>query len=259
MDAFYEAVDDGVFASTELTRGPWDEGAQHAGPPAALLGYAIEHRADARPDMRVARIAYHIARPVPIAPLTVTTRVVRAGRSTEVVAADLAAGGKVLMSAEAVLIRAADGVAPAVTLPLTVPSPDDLEATLTPFRFAVGYHTAMETRYAIGSFTAPGPASVWFRMRFPLVAGEPIDPLSRVLTAADSGNGVSQVLDIRAHIFMNPDLTVHLVRYPTGEWVCLDAVTTIDPSGIGLADTQLSDVRGPIGRGSQSLYITPRH
>ncbi len=36
-DAFY--VPDGeLLASTELTRGPWDPGSQHAGPPAALLG-----------------------------------------------------------------------------------------------------------------------------------------------------------------------------------------------------------------------------
>ncbi len=257
--SFYEDLGDGLFGSTELTRGPWDENAQHAGPPAALLGYAIEHRTGARTDMRVARIAYQIARPVPIAPITVTTRVVRAGRGTEVVAADLAADGRILMSAEALLIRVADAAAPRVALPLTVTPPEEVESTLTPFRFAVGYHTAMETRYAVGSFAVPGPARVWFRMRCLLVAGAPIDPLSRVLTAADSGNGVSHVLDIGTHIFTNPDLTVHLVRYPVGEWVCLDAVTTIEPDGIGLADTQLSDAGGPIGRGSQSLYVTPRN
>jgi hypothetical protein len=263
-ESFYRAVSDGVYASTAATRGPWDENAQHAGPPAALLGHAIEHRDGARPDMRVARIAFIIARPVPIAPVRVTTAVVRSGRGTEVIEASLTvvgddgASGPAVMRAEAVLIRVAPDSAPEFTAPLSVQPPDDVPETLTRFRFDVGYHTSMETRYAIGSFMESGPATVWFRMRCPLVAGRPIDPLSRVLTAADSGNGVSQVLDIRRHLFVNADLTVHLHRYPATEWVCLDAVTYIDKGGIGLADTALYDVDGPIGRGSQSLFVLPR-
>ena len=30
------------YVATEATRGPWDPGAQHAGPPAALIGREIE-------------------------------------------------------------------------------------------------------------------------------------------------------------------------------------------------------------------------
>ena len=53
-EAFYERDGD-RFASTELTRGPWDPSSQHAGPPAALLGREIERLEDAgglpgRPD-----------------------------------------------------------------------------------------------------------------------------------------------------------------------------------------------------------------
>jgi hypothetical protein len=39
--SFYEPDGD-VYVATELTRGPWDPGAQHAGPPAALIGREIE-------------------------------------------------------------------------------------------------------------------------------------------------------------------------------------------------------------------------
>ena len=91
----------------------------------------------------------------------------------------------------------------------------------------------------------------------PVVAGEPISPLTRVLAAADSGNGISNVLDFDTHLFVNPDLTVYLHRYPAGEWVALDAHTTLG-GGIGVADTVLSDERGPIGRGVQSLFIAER-
>ena len=61
--------------------------------------------------------------------------------------------------------------------------------------------------------------------------------------------------DVCNPIGINPELTVHLYRYPTTEWVCLEAATCIDSDGIGLAYTKLHDEKGPIGRGSQSLYV----
>ena len=114
---------------------------------------------------------------------------------------------------------------------------------------AVGYHSAMEYRFAEGGFIEPGPAQAWMRMRHPLVAGEVPTPLQRVLTAADSGNGVSSTLDWSRYLFINVDLSVHLVRLPHGEWVGLDAITIPEPTGIGITDTALFDERGPLGTG----------
>src|ERR1044072_7569002 len=82
----------GRFVSTELTRGPWDPGAQHAGPPAALIARELERcpSPTGHTEWQVGRITYEILRPVPIAPLTVTVEVVRPGRSVELVEASLA-------------------------------------------------------------------------------------------------------------------------------------------------------------------------
>lgn len=79
-----------------------------------------------------------------------------------------------------------------------------------------------------------------------------------MLVAADSGNGISWVLPFDTHLFVNTELTVHLVRMPEGERVCLDARTRIGAEGIGLAESVLWDERGWIGRGAQSLLITRR-
>src|SRR5437763_15088540 len=106
--AFYTAVAADRFVSSGYTRGPWDAAAQHAGPPAALLGRAVE--ATARPGMRVARMTFDIARPVPIAELTVTTSVLREGRSVMVVEAAI----EPYMRGTAVLIRTDVGAAPDV-------------------------------------------------------------------------------------------------------------------------------------------------
>lgn len=258
--AFYERTDVDRYAPTAFTRGPWDAASQHAGPPAALLGRAVEKRADGREDMRLARITYEILRPVPIGSLEVSVEVLRAGRGTEMLEASLTPeGGEAVMRARALRIRQSEAPVPEVVEgPLVLPWQESAELPFFDVPWEVGYHTAMEMRFAAGSFAERGPATCWMRPKLPLVAGEETGALERVLVAADSGNGVSSALDFRTHVFVNPDLTVHLHRHPVGEWVCLDARTSIDAAGIGTADTALHDEKGPIGRGVQSLFVAPR-
>ncbi|MFJ3883399.1 thioesterase family protein [Streptomyces sp. NPDC090077] len=259
-DGFYERLGEGRFLATEATRGPWDPGSQHAGPPAALLGRAVEERPGAREDMRIARITYEILRPVPIGELEVTTSVLRSGRGTEVVEAALApVGGAPVMLARALRIRVAAEPVPAVVPGELLPPPGEVGVTpFFPVPWETGYHSSMETRFTEGAFVEPGPGTCWMRMRVPLVAGEEVRPLDRVLVAADSGNGISAVMDFGRFVFVNGDLTVHLHRHPVGEWVCVEARTSVDAAGIGLADSRLHDEKGPIGRGAQSLYVAER-
>jgi len=279
-DAFYEPVAGG-FTSTELTRGPWDGSSQHAGPPAALVGREVELcpgiGTDAG-DRHVARITFEILRPVPIASLRVEADVVRPGRRVDMVEATLTdESGEALIRARAWRMLRRE-----VELPPGLASeeggspprsagrpggnagqpagPDGLgaEAAFFPTGHDVGYHTAMEYRFATGGFLEPGPATTWMRMRVPLVAGEDPTPLQRVLAAADSGNGISSTLDFRSYVFINLDLSVHLHRQPVGEWVCLDSITVPEPTGVGMTDTMLFDEAGPMGRAAQSLLVDRR-
>jgi hypothetical protein len=260
-DAFF-TPDGDRFVPSELTRGPWDPGAQHAGPPAALIGRALE-RCDPRDGTQVARVTYEILAPVPIAPLRVNARVARPGRSVELLEAELTgADDRVLVRATAWRIRTA-GLDLPEDLPgvAAQPPPGPGEASPRPFFDTgqdVGYHTAMDVRFVRGGFVDPGPATVWMRPRVPIVAGEEPSPLQRVLVAADSGNGVSAVLDHARFVFINTDLSVHLHRLPQGEWVCLDAVTLPERHGVGLADAALWDERGRLGRALQSLFLAER-
>jgi hypothetical protein len=256
--AFFEQVDTDRFLSTELTRGPWDAGAQHGGPPSALAGHVVETRPGARTDMRVTRMTVELMRPVPIAPLNVATRTVHSGRSVEVVEVTLTPdNGKPVLRATAQRIRVADDDLAEEPTP-QLPPPDDIAPHQFEFPFEIGYHTALETRFVHGGFLQPGPATCWTRVRGAIVEGVPASPLGRVLAAADSGNGISNVLDFDKYLFVNPDLTVVLHRYPAGEWVAMDARTTLGGAGIGVAESTLHDERGPIGHGLQSLFIAAR-
>ena len=253
-DAFY-ALDGERATPTELTRGPWDPGAQHAGPPAALLARALE-LCEPREGARIGRVTVEILAPVPIEPLTVSARVARPGHSVELLEASLEGPGGEFMRARGWRLAEAD-IATDWEREEPPPGREDAEALeFFPTGEAVGWHTAMEIVFARGRFLEPGPATVWMRPCVPLVEGEAITPLQRVLLAADGGNGVSAPLDWSRFIFINTDLTVHLLRPPRGEWVCLDSVTHVD--GIGMTDTALWDDDGRIGRAAQTLLVRAR-
>jgi acyl-Coa thioesterase superfamily protein/acyl-CoA thioesterase superfamily protein len=269
-ESFYYPDGD-LYVATELTRGPWDPDSQHAGPPAALIAREIE-ALPADGPRQVGRITYEILRPVPIAALRVEARIVRPGRSVELVEASLADGEGDIVRARAWRIREAEVDVPPGLASTDLgegsgsvlsgePIPGPGEGRDTGF-FAtgqdVGYHTAMDYRFVRGEFTEPGPATTWMRMRQPLVAGEEPTPLQRVAVAADTGNGISATLDYGRFLFINVDLTIHLARPPEGEWVCLEAVTIPERTGVGLTDTALHDERGPIGRAAQTLLVAER-
>ena len=114
-DSFYVPRGDGVFDSTRWTTGPWGPDAQHAGPPAALLGRAVE--ATAPEGTHVARVTCEILRSVPIETLRIEARVARPGRSVALIEAQASAGDEPVMRAAAWAIRTAsldlpEGAAP---------------------------------------------------------------------------------------------------------------------------------------------------
>jgi hypothetical protein len=259
-EAFYEPDGDRYLA-TELTRGPWDPGAQHAGPAAALLGREIELLPDAG-EFQVGRVTCEILRSVPIAPVRVAARILRPGRRVQLVEAELSdAAGEPLMRASAWRLRSAPLEIPPGAMAPAEPPPgpeQGSEVEFFPTGEELGYHSAMEVRFVKGAFIEPGPALVWLRMRQPLVAGEEPSPLQRVLVAADVGNGVSASLDYQRYLFINVDITVHLERMPVGEWVCVDAQTLPQPTGNGTAESVLSDRDGRLGRALQTLLIAQR-
>lgn len=259
MSAFYEP-DGAGFSATELTRGPWDPGAQHAGPPAALLGRALELLPEAE-HFQFSRLTFEILRSVPIAPVAVEARIVRPGRRVQMVEAELQVDGEVLMMVRGWRLRIApvDLPAEAVAIPPGPALPSEPgPANFFPTAESVGYHTAMEIRFVSGAFTELGPAAAWLRMRHPLVEGEEPSQLQRLLIAADVGNGISGAVDFRRFVFVNVDLTVQIERLPEGEWVCVDAVTLPRPSGNATAESVLSDERGRVGRAMQSLLVAER-
>lgn len=276
MLAFYLPDGDGRFTATELTRGPWDADAQHAGPPAALLARAIEARS-AIDGGQTVRLSYDILRPVPVAPVRIEARTLRPGRRVEQLEATLSAAEDPehapLMRVTAWRMRAEsvglpDGVLvsgaelppdepapPSTPLPRLPPPDEGRPGEFGWWKAEVAYHRALDWRFLAGSFEAPGPATVWTRLEVPLIAGEPASPLQRLLVMADAASGVSAMLDWAAWSFVNVDLGIHLERPPRGEWMAMAAETRLGPQGAALCTSVLYDEAGRVGASTHSLLV----
>jgi acyl-coenzyme A thioesterase PaaI-like protein len=278
-----------VVRPTEHARGPWDPRALHGGSIAALIAAAFE-RLEPGSALPIARLGFEFLRPIPLAPLRLTTRIVRPGRRVQELAAELTAlpaepgGANAGADAEQVVCRAsalrvqpvAAEVGAAAALPHAPDASDASDAdartaeTLPPpeagklVRFSLNDSeessfaaSAMEMRW-LDDPRALGPARVWMRLRHPLLAGEQLTALTRLAATADFGNGVGASLPFERFVFINADLTIHLQRQPRGEWIGVNARTLLHSGGTGLAESVLHDVHGPVGRAFQTLVVEPR-
>ena len=268
--AYYLPLGDGRFEPTDATTSPWDPGAQHGGPPTALLATCLDD-AFGQPTMRVARISMDFLGPLPRAVVRVETRLVRPGKRVQLSEATMWAGDREVATAR-VWHLATTGAAPdadgtggldggssssQVGVPADLPEPQ-------PQRYfsaegTWGYGRATEWRMLSGGFGGTtGSGDVWTRLRIPLIAGRALDGLARFAVIADSANGLSAPKSINDWWFIPPGVTMHLHRYPVGEWVRLTAVSDPGEDGIGLTEGTLADAVGRCGTVSQPLLVAPR-
>jgi hypothetical protein len=257
QEAVY-TLDGAVAQPSAYAAGPWDPGLQHGGPSSALIATIVD-ALPAQAPMQLTRLSVDLMRPAPIAPMDISTRIVRDGRNIQLVEAIITIDGKECVRASALRMRTATLNAAIAPRPVNAPPPEQCppnEGSIIPVSVK-SFSNIMEMRVARGD-TWRGPSAMWFRMRAPLIAGRPLTPLMHTLAAADFCNGVSATLPFAQWTFVNGDLTVHLARAPVGEWILLDAETWLGDGGRGVAFGLLGDERGYFGRAAQSLVIAPR-
>jgi hypothetical protein len=266
------------FVPTEQARGPWDPRALHGGAPAALITSTFE-RQQPGAELRIGRLGFEFLRPIPMAPLTLSTSIERPGRRVQELSAELRSGDELIVRASALRVQAvseeaeraaAEAHAEATDQHQPATATDDSPAAMPPpaegehKRFALNDSTdasfagtAMEMRWLNDPWRL-GPGRVWQRLRLPLLPGRELSPLTRMAATADFCNGVSATLPFDRFLFINADLTVHLQRLPQGDWIGLDARTHLHEGGAALAEGVLHDERGPLGRAFQTLVVQQR-
>jgi hypothetical protein len=253
----------GEYVLEAPARGPWDPGSAHGGAPAALLARAVEGHA--REGQRISSLSATFLGPVPLGPVEIRTVVAKPGARLQVVRAELRAGGRVAMEAQAVLLRRGRVALPSgVGQPWPeIAPPEGLAAAPGWFvpEGEEGFHPdAIEIRPLEGDLRTPAPRgrAAWLRLLRPLVAGETPSGAQRAAAAADFGNGLSCPVPMDAFLFVNCDLHVAFHRDPAGEWIGVRARTELDAAGTGLTTAELHDAAGRFGTATQTLFVDAR-
>ncbi|MGC5224561.1 thioesterase family protein [Micromonospora sp. DT81.3] len=257
MTAYFQRLAPGRFHATPAVQGAWNIAEQHIAPALGLLTHAVETDRAARrdDDLHVARLSFDILGTMPIDEVRIDVRVLRPGRTIELVEATLDLRGRVAVILRAWLQKPGDtGSISGTALPRIRPR-DDLEpwegSVIWPGEFV---RTVEARRLEI----SPGRAQYWLRPRVPLLAGEPISSTAAALSVLDIANGITPRLPPVAMAFPNLDTTVHLFERPRSDWIGYDTTVTFGTNGIGLTHTVLHDIHGPIGTAEQILTIRPR-
>ncbi len=258
LDAYYTlhsgSLDAGRLRSSPATAGPWSDDLQHGGPPNALAVAAAETAittATARTDLIAVRLAADFVRPVPVAEIETRSRVVRAARSAALVEVTIGTDEYDCLLVRVWFVADRDTAQFAARSPLPPAIPDAPSS----HDFQFGYGCSLDWRFLHGGLREPGPGAAWVRATTPLVRDHDLSGLGRTVLVADSASGISSELDWRRWSFVNIDLDVHLARPLVGEWVLMQARTQLGGNGCALARSTLSDERGEVGAGLQTLVL----
>ncbi|HLS78460.1 MAG TPA: thioesterase family protein [Nocardia sp.] len=256
--AYFRRVGPNTFVPTVHTTGAWTADEQHFSPVAGLLVHEIQRlrTAEQRPAMAISRVTFDILGRVPVGEFEVEARVVRPGRTIELVEATAFAGGRAAVTARVWLMVTGDTstVAGGATEPL--PAPETRPRWAMDSLWPGGFIASLDVR-SIGEYR-PGRAATWVRTEVNLVEGEPTDEVTAFLALVDTANGIASREKPSEWMYPNLDLSIHLHRQPEGRWVGLDTTVVFGGTGQGLTSTVLHDVTGPVGHAQQILTVRPQ-
>ena len=220
----------------------------HGGAPSALFAHVCEQH-DPGPAAFVARITVELMRPVPLVPLEMRVRTIRPGRKVQWIEAVLLDDDEREVARATVLRLRSDDVDTSGSVrsagrrAAAAPSGGRRQQFLVR-RTTSGYWNVHDVRIVEGNWTEAGPGIAWFRLRCPVVAGEPISPCSRVAAAADFGSGVGNPVRFTHAIGINADVTITCTATRWASGSASSRARGRNPHGVGLAETRLHDEQG---------------
>ena len=250
-----------TFRPTRHTSGAWSTTEQHIAPLTGLVVHEIERMVAARAadgapdDLLVGRVTYDILGVVTMAEFAIEVATVRPGRTIELLEAVVTQHGRTVCRARAWRLSRQDTEAVAGGAPEPVAGPDTVQPQHLRRVWPGGYIDSLDVRPVTAS--RPGRTTTWVATGIPLLPDEAVGDLARYVGLVDTANGIAVREDPRTWLFPNVDLTIHLHRTPQGGWVGLDTTVVFGADGLGLTETVLHDVHGPVGRAAQCLTVRP--
>lgn len=263
MSAYYQLIqrdidEQGVvtarYQSTMHAQGAWNPTEQHMAPATGIICAELEQYFP-RENMRIGRISLDIYGLIELGEVEISTRVIRAGKTIELLETTMKGKGKTLVVAQTWRMQTSDTSAIAGLEDLKVESPENLLIYDEIHQWNGGYIASIEAR---AKNIGKGHGVVWLRTQTQMVEGQVTSPFVQLVSMSDTANGVVPRQDRPLQWgFPNLDLQIHLHRLPQGEWLGIEAVQQYGNDGIGLTSAILHDTQGPFGRSEQILTLRP--
>ncbi|HAI70794.1 MAG TPA: thioesterase [Idiomarina baltica] len=261
MTAYYTQLDktetDGIvtarFIPNEPAQGAWNPHEQHMAPASGLLARELEQFSP-RDDMRIGRISFDIFGLITFGEFTITTQVIRPGRTIELVESLMQAEGKTCISARAWRMAIDDTSSIHGIEDDKVLHPEDYPEWTGIKKWPGGYIKSIEARRDNNS--RAGKGIVWLNNPLAMVEGMPTSDLAHLIGMVDTANGIVPRQEGNfSWAFPNLDLQVHMHRLPEGQWLGLETTQQYGTDAVGLTSSILHDVHGPFGRSEQILTL----
>ena len=262
MSAYYtllkrETHSDGsetaYFQSQIHAQGAWNPHEQHMAPATGLLCAELE-RFQARDGLRIGKVSLDIFGLITFGEFSINTRIIRAGKTIELIEAEMQAGAKTSIVARAWRMQTQDTHQIAgledqsIGLAEQNPVWEDMK------KWPGGFIQSTTTRANLAHRTGKG--IVWMTTVLDMIESQETNDFVRIMGMVDTANGVVARIDpTQGWAYPNLDLQIHLLRLPTGKWLGLEAVQQFGEDGIGITSAILHDEKGPFGRSEQILTL----
>jgi CBS domain-containing protein len=257
---FFEPDGD-LLVPASFSTSPWG-GILHGRLVGGLTARAVERTYAEDPELVCSRLTIDMFRSAPLAPVSISTRTVRAGRRIAVLEVLVEQEDGPIGQGIAVLLRRGEqpegehrvtprwgAPTPLELGPPRAASPSGWSAPWESWAVPAAGEAAeggsagdSAARTAAGSLHG----GVWIRELHPLVTGEPLTPLTRLSIAADLASPVSNSSS-RGLQFINADYTIYVGRQPVDEYIGIEPYGHVSVDGVAVGQCVVHDVTGPCG------------
>lgn len=251
--SYFQRLSENVFRPTEHVSGGWKIDEQHIAPSIGLLAHLIEknHR-ERGGTLHLSSLHYDILGVLPLEAVETNIKVLRPGKTIELVEATLSHNGRAALILRAWLLQNYETADLAGT---DYPSMPPLEETPA-YDFAAfwpgGLIASIDTKQIAEH---PGRAKTWARPTLQLLDTEEASTTARFVGIADIANGTTPRANPHEVLFPNLDLNLNIFRTPEGAWLGYDTSVSFGPTGIGLTHTILHDTAGPFATLAQTTTL----
>ncbi|GAB2719213.1 thioesterase family protein [Halomonas garicola] len=259
MSAYYRLIDNTMDAENVVTahyapnhaaQGAWNAHEQHMAPATGVICAEIEKFLP-RSDLRIGRIHLDIWGVIWFSPFTIQTRIIRPGRTIELIESRMEAEGRTCIIATCWRMKISNTQEISSSVNTVTAHPDKMQGWNGMQQWGGGFIESIIFKID----KQEDQEIIWLKNDLNMIEGKETSSFVHIMGMVDTANGVANRITADDWIFPNVDLNINLLRLPQGRWLGINATQEYGVDGIGLTSSILYDEFGMFGRSEQTLTI----